>query len=210
MYVYYKDFIKHPIETIENYKDFYLNSFPELLRWYYPMWSHDGKMILDAQNHNSMADNASLLDSTNQYFFAASVFYTCLIPQVITRTAGVEARNMFLKATGWPMMSAGLGGFISPELWLKESGLAPVQGEADYFKTLLLITLPWQTEEMKKFYSGTEESLDRHAYWAFCKVMEQKGATFDRELLVTVREAGFRFLDANYPVYYLKEKELVF
>lgn len=208
MYVAYKDFIKHPVETLENYKDFYFNSFPSLFKWYYNDWSSDCKLILSATAHKNMSDNPLLQDSANQYFFAASVFFTCLIPQVITRTAGNEARKYFLRATGWPLMSAGLGGIVSAEQWLKESGLAPTKEEADYFKTLLLIIFPWQSDEMKQFVSGSESSLNPDAYMKFCNAMEGKWDAFEREFLVTVRAAGYRFIDGEFPVGYLQGDEL--
>lgn len=208
MYVDYKDFINHPTETLENYRDFFMNSFPELLRWYYPLWSNDSRMILDAQNHKNPEDNPCLSDPANRYFFAASVFFINLIPQVITRIAGVEVRNNFLKASGWPMMSAGLGGFISPELWLKESGLVPDKKEADYLKTLLLIVFPWQDNEMKEFVSGSQPSLNRTAYNEFCKGIQDKWNGFEDEFLYRMRQAGYNFLDGNYEVYYLQGDEL--
>lgn len=91
----HKEFSANPSATLQEYRDFYQNRFLELLLWYYP--NRRKNMILEAkrahnkQRHLSTGPDTSPEDGrvaftfrhvsgTEQYYFAASVFFLVLIP----------------------------------------------------------------------------------------------------------------------------------
>ena len=130
------------------------------------------------------------LSSLEQYFFSASVFFTNLIPQVLTRALGISARRLFLKASGWPEMSAGLGYLVSAEQWLNESdGLLPCRGEA-------------------QFLSGREPSISSQAYGELTKIAVGRTDIVLEELSKAVDSAKEHFRTGQIPVYYLSHEEL--
>lgn len=152
----YKEFSTNPSATLQEYRDFFFNRFPELFQWYYPYRNQTGDCILAATRDKNMRRYLSAGPDTSpeeenvycsfrhasseeqQYYFSASVFFLVLIPQVICRVTGKEAAGFFHKASGWPRISAGLGGQVSAEQWILESGnLFPEREECPYFNSLL-------------------------------------------------------------------------
>ena len=158
MSISYKSFLEHPQDVICDYRVFFFNTFPSVFKQFYPETTPDGMMILSATRRSSRYDSPYLTeclpDATEQYYFAASVFFVCLIPQVICRVAGTKAKESFHKASGWPVMSSGLGGLVSPVQWLLESEISPEVGEAKYFNALLDIVLPFHRDELLAFIEG--------------------------------------------------------
>ena len=179
----YKQFSLFKEETLLEYQRFYFNRFPQALQWYYPSWDTKHNIILHAHRHfneDRFLNTPSLLlcggDSKNksysseeQYYFSASVYYLCLIPHVIAKIAGEPVRDLFYKASGWPMLSAGLGGLVSPKQWLEESQIAPSKHEAAFYNELLDITLPFHSSEIANFLSGDQTSVDSESYIELCE-----------------------------------------
>lgn len=150
-----------------------------------------------------------VLSSLEQYFFSASVFFTKLIPQVLTRALGISARRLFLKTSGWPEMSAGLGYLVSAEQWLKESdGLLPCPGEAQYYNSLLDVLLPFFSNEVEAFLSGREPSISSQAYGELTKIAVGRTDIVLEELSKAVDSAKEHFRTGQIPVYYLSHEEL--
>lgn len=222
MSVSYKEFNTKKEEVLKEYKTYYYNKFIENFHEYYNDWSNDKKMILFAVRHKHLKskvilfrgfapDNNTLyLESTEQYYFAASVFYMCLIPQVMQRVLGDMAKRNMHAASGWPNMSAGLGGNVSAEQWLKESDLNPEVGEADYFNSLLEIILPFHCSEIADFLNITSESIDIEAHKSLCIAAKGKVDCVLNEIVVATRNSEKIFQKGNgeYPVYYLTKEEL--
>ena len=182
MKISYKLFSSYKEETLVEYKNFYFNRFPQALQWYYPSWEKKYNTILhaDRQFNEYRSLNPSILlacgshcnkdfySSEEEYYFSASVYFLCLIPHAIAKIAGDSTRDLFYKASGWPMLSAGLGGLVSPEQWLKESKLEPSEYEVQFYNELLDIILPFHCSEITDFLSGGQSSADKKSYEALC------------------------------------------
>ena len=151
--IMYKEFSKNPIMTQKYYKEFYFGIFKNLLFEYYPDRNTPNSdtpycFIKSAARNRaqyiklgpSLFGKSLNLPSEQQYFFSASMFFMSLIPQVIYKIAGDIAKNAFHRSSGWPILSCGLGGIMSPEQWLYESEIIPVNKEVEYYNTLLDIT----------------------------------------------------------------------
>lgn len=200
----YKDFGENPELTLSMFKDFYFECFPSILYWFYPDRNDESNMILSANHVEHLV--LSLLE---KYFFSASVFFTNLIPQVLTRALGISARRLFLKASGWPEMSAGLGYLVSAEQWLKESdGLLPCSGEAQYYNSLLDVLLPFFSNEVEAFLSGREPSISSQAYGELTRITVGRIDIVLEELSKAVDSAKEHFRTGQIPVYYLSHEEL--
>ena len=214
MGVTYKDFDRIPDLTLKAYKDFYFKEFPKLLRWFYPSMSSDGRVILFAKREDnedrrfySLIESPGELDSIGKYFFSVSVFFTCLIPQVLAKCINHKAMELFFRASGWPFMSAGLGGQISAELWLKESELKPEGKEVDWYNTLLDIVTDFFINEVASFLEGMEDSVETSAYEELVEMASGKIGEIKECLLAAVRNAKENFKTDNIPTYFLNPKK---
>ena len=133
------------------------------------------------------------LSSEQQYFFSASIFFMSLIPQVIHKIIGDAARLAFHKSSGWPILSCGLGGIMSPEQWLHESEIIPQHKEVEYYNDLLDIILPFHCNELQSFLSGAELSVDSKAYASLCKRADGKIDEIIREIEKVTEQAKQNF-----------------
>ncbi len=61
------------------------------------------------------------------HLFAAMVYLTILATQLIWRELGEDVACGFCKAQGWPIFSAGLGGFLHPIQMVSEAHLLPLR-----------------------------------------------------------------------------------
>ena len=222
----YKEFSTNPSATLQEYRDFFFNRFPELFQWYYPYRNQTGDCILAATRDKNMRRYLSAgpdtspeeedvycsfrhASSEEQYYFSASVFFLVLIPQVICRVTGKEAAGFFHKASGWPRISAGLGGQVSAEQWILESGnLFPEREECPYFNSLLDAILPFHQQEISNFLSGNQPTMDTGAYRALCAGVTGKVDAILDELASATRAAQGYFESKTPPVYYLTREEL--
>lgn len=220
----YKKFTTNPSATLQEYRDFYLHGFTKLLQWYYPYRNRN--MILGAKREGNerrylssgpdtspeearVAFTFRHVSCTEQYYFAASVFFLVLIPQVICRVAGREAAGLFYKASGWFQISAGMGGQVSAEQWLLESGdLFPKEEECPYFNALLDVVLPFHQQELSDFLAGEQPSRDAGAYRSLCAGVFGKVDALLAELAAATRAAQGHFKTGKHPTYYLTGEEL--
>ena len=144
------------------------------------------------------------LDSTEQYFFSVSVFYLVLIPQVITKVLGENGKTLFLHASGCPEVSSGLGGCVSAEQWLYESGdLFPSIEEATYYNTLLDITFSFFREELQTFLQGNDANTNSDAYKQLKDLAKDKISNVMEMLYIAVQQAEVNFSTGQHPIYYL-------
>ena len=211
MGVTYKDFDDMPDLTLKAYKEFYFKEFPKLLRWFYPSMSDDGRMILFATRESNedrrfriLAEGPGELDSTGEYFFSVSVFFTCLIPQVLAKCIGHKAMDMFFRASGWPLMSSGMGGQVSAECWLKDSGIYPDEAEVRWYNALIDIVKPFFAGEIREFLEGGQASLDDAAYSQLVESAKGKTDAVEETLMTAVTQAEDNFRTGEAPVYWFK------
>ena len=127
-----------------------------------------------------------------------------LIPQVIYKILGDAARLEFHRSSGWPILSCGLGGIMSPEQWLDESEILPQGKEVEYYNDLLDIILPFHCNELQSFLSGTELSVDSKAYASLCKRVDGKVEEIIREIEKVTEQAKLNFTLGRWSLYYIE------
>lgn len=193
---------------LPDYIKYWNEDFPQVLLWYYKEWSNHPSnipsLILSAK-HNSFDDirptilllepsgKDGIIDrkspqtriSSDEFFFSASMYYLSLIPQVIAKTtSSPETARLFFRASGWPAISLGLGGFMSAEHILYESDLLPYPNEVQRYISLLVIIHDYHKKEVVDFISGNAQSNDMNSYRLFCEsangFMEQICTELDR------------------------------
>lgn len=215
----YKEFSKDPSKTIECYKEFYFGSFINLLLEYYPYRTNPdeknpycfikaatrgGQQCITLSRGLCPSYRSLNVPSEQQYFFSASMFFMSLIPQVIYKIAGDTARLAFHRSSGWPILSCGLGGIMSPEQWLYESEIIPQHKEVEYYNTLLDIILPFHCNELRLFLRGIELSIDNKAYTSLCKSIDGKVDEIIEEIKRVTEQAKENFVLNKWPLYYIQ------
>ncbi len=206
MGVTYRNFDSDQDLTLKAYKEFYFKEFPRLLEWFYPSRSHDGRVILFAYRDDNLGrrflrlvECPGELDSTGEYFFSVSVFFTSLIPQVLKKSINCTAMDLFFKASGWPLMSSGLGGQVSAECWLKDSEIYPNEVEVKWYNALIDIVKPFFVNEIREFLKGGQASLDSAAYQQLVESAEGKTDVIEKNLLAAVAQAKENFRTGSAP-----------
>lgn len=80
-------------------------------------------------------------------YFSVSLFFTALLPQAVAKVTGhLEDMHDFLRVSGMPLLSRGLGGSMAPYTFLEYAGLLPeneswfnlAREETDYFYRVLI------------------------------------------------------------------------
>ena len=110
----------------------------------------------------------------------------------------------FHRSSGWPIFSCGLGGIMSPEQWLYESEIIPVNKEVEYYNTLLDIILPFHCNELRFFLNGKELSIDNKSYALLCDSVNGKVDEIKRELVRVTEQAKQNFVLGSWPLYYIE------
>lgn len=181
--------LQFPIELIQSY---YANDFGIDLRRYFdikPMVNHrdiafignlDGLHNQERKCSGSPACRYSLADyrssrgqdfrdvenGTEKNFIFAGIFYfLVLAPQTLREMFGQEVEYDFYRCTGWPLISAGLGGYLSPAQMLKESSLFPCSVERENFHRMLTEVGPFMNYELRRFFKQEDrKNLNNEAY----------------------------------------------
>ena len=168
---------------LDTIRDYYHGKFSLDLNQYFKIEQSsikDVKIIkfLDAQNNGRRVLLLLPGSSTSQKFhrnpaedtclnfiFAGIFYFMVLIPQTIGKMLGKETEYEFYRATGWPLISAGLGGQIEPSKMLKEAGIYPEEAERENFVRMLSSISPFMFEKIRLLLEGKEpECLDSQAY----------------------------------------------
>lgn len=76
-------------------------------------------------------------DKEHQQMFSAAVYHMSMCTQVVGRLYGWTAMEDFMRASGWPMLSCGMGGLMNPIQTVWESGLNPSKDDETYIQVLL-------------------------------------------------------------------------
>lgn len=197
-------------DDLSAYKCLYAEGLFDVLNQFYQYRTPDGSKILSAAKNKGGAESqlyGNLPAEKSKLYFAVFVFYICLIPQVVSRVAGKEAKQNYHDASGWPVMSAGMGGCVSPGQWLKESGLAPDFSEIMDFNALLEGAVPFHLDEFAAFLNGQREIRNARAFAALRKYLNEKQEAFKTEMQSAVKHAMWEFSEGAISVYYLTEEE---
>ena len=97
-----------------------------------------------------LIERRDLRDGSQSLFtdhsFSVSLFFTALLPQALAKVTGkLEDMYDFLRVSGMPLLSRGLGGTMAPYTFLEYAGLLPgdeswfqlAREETDYFSRVL-------------------------------------------------------------------------
>lgn len=105
-------------------------------------------------------------NQTEKNFIFAGIFYfLVLVPQTLRKMFGEEVEYDFYRCTGWPLVSAGLGGYLPPKQMLEEASLFPCEVERENFHRMLSGVCPFMIDELRGFFmKGDRSNLNNTAY----------------------------------------------
>lgn len=165
---------------MESFVEYYNKQFGRDLRqWFKIEGESYGKYKCDFipyARETGVARPMKCSDSTfHEYCFSISCFYTFLIPQIVSKvTNDGDGKLLFSKASGWPILSCGLGGIMSPAQVLYEAKIDPVPSERKKYYPMLLEQLPFFQREVKEFLQGNAPNLNGDAYKHLCALTDKR------------------------------------
>lgn len=158
--------------TKEEYVSYYKNMFAQDLQLYYDITGQSKYSFIGCMTrfgkHNIRRLDMKWKSRCHFYMFSISVFYLSLCPQIIGRLYGWKQMENFLRASGWPMMSCGLGGVMHPIQVVFESDLYP-QYPFESFYEVLEIVSDYLNKDFLQFFDHNSPNLCRQAYDNLCK-----------------------------------------
>lgn len=198
-------------DRLQEYEGFFTERLQDAMNWYYQYRTPDGRTILSAAGtlHHPLPQIEDYLpEEEDRKLFSAGVFFTCLIPQVVSRVAGKSAVAAYHKVSGWPVMLAGPGGgLIGPEQWLYESRMLPGQEETDDFNDVLDAGLSFHKKDLRAFFARETGPHHTLASERLRSLIAGKETLFFSELESATLQAAEHFRRGEFPVYYLTQKE---
>ena len=87
------------------------------------------------------------------FIFSGLYYFMILIPQALRKMLGKETEYNFYRASGWPLSSAGLGGYLHPAQMLSEASLLPCQAEKENYLIMLPLVSEFMIKEIRQFLS---------------------------------------------------------
>ena len=134
------------------------------------------------------------------FIFSGLYYFMLVIPQTIRKLFGEKVEYDFYRCTGWPLSSAGLGGYLHPEQMLNEACLFPVEVEYENYCAMLDIVSPFMFEEMRQFLSGeNSNNLNAAAYCRLLMAMESQNEKFMNSIIAETTELYRRISGGNLP-----------
>lgn len=133
--------------------------------------------------------------------FSAACFFTFLIPQLVAKDLdGEQILYEFSRASGWPILSCGLGGIMHPAHILQEADLVPKKEVVNEYMLLMDVVLAYFKQDVLEFLKGGQPSLNPAAYKQICEYAHSHG--IDVELPFDMRLRTCEYLDfLNQDVY---------
>lgn len=99
----------------------------------------------------------------------------------------------FYRCTGWPLVSAGLGGYLPPEQMLAEAKLMPCEVERENYHRMLSEVMPFMNEEIRRFFRQQDKkNLNEDAYNTMLSLINNK----TDEFLNRVESESQAFMDS--------------
>lgn len=185
---------------------YYTTSFSrDLSRWFEIKKNFDGKAIgfIPEAARNLASERSQRCSEVDEYGFSIACFYTFLIPQVVALAAGtMDAFYLFSQASGWPILSCGLGGFMSPAAILREASLEPYPNERKFYISMMKSVKNYFVYEIEKFLAGNDANLDFNAYGRLCELSHGKIEEISKNISKQV-DAYVSYLEkeSEYPDY---------
>ena len=129
--------------TTESFVSYYTTRFESDLRTFYDISNDFGDrtypfvLEMPCRVTNLRRKDMVWDDLNHYYMFSAAVFYMSMCTQIIGRMYGWHQMENFMRASGWPMLSCGMGGLMHPIQVMLESELYPISSDDSYTETLL-------------------------------------------------------------------------
>lgn len=106
---------------------------------------------------------------------------------------GEEVEFDFYRCTGWPRISAGMGGALPPRQMLEEASLFPCKAEVENFYRMMTEVGPFMNSDLRSFFiQENRKNLDDVAYERMLTGMGDKV----EEFLMSVKEESERFTNS--------------
>lgn len=129
-------------------------------------------------------------ETEKNFIFAGLFYFLVLVPQTLLKMFGKEVEFDFYRCTGWPLISAGLGGYLPPKQMLEEADLYPREVECENFHRMLDVVVPFMLDELRRFFTGEDgRNLNKDAYNRMLKTMD--GRIEDFLLKIKSESTGF-------------------
>lgn len=129
-------------------------------------------------------------ETEKNFVFAGIFYFLVLVPQTLRKMFGQELEYDFYRCTGWPLVSAGLGGYLPPKQMLKEASLFPNEVEKDNFHRMLENVGPFMVDEISRFFRK-EDTRNLHN-GAYDRMLTNMAATVD-DFLSRIKEVSADF-----------------
>lgn len=125
-------------------------------------------------------DITDVKNETEKNFIFAGIFYfLILVPQTLREMFGQEVEYAFYRCAGWPLLSAGLGGYLPPKEMLKEASLMPCEVERENYHRMLSEVVPFMNEEIRRFFRRQDKkNINEDAYNTMLSLIDNKTDDF--------------------------------
>ncbi len=135
-------------------------------------------------------------ETEKNFIFAGLFYFLVLVPQTLREMFGEQLEYDFYRCTGWPLVSAGLGGYLPPKRMLEEASLFPCEAERDNFHRMLTEVLPFMNAELRHFFMQKDREInDVDAYSTMISKMGDNVEAFLKKIEAesTIFTASFQY-----------------
>lgn len=129
-------------------------------------------------------------ETEKNFIFAGIFYFLVLVPQTLRKMFGLEVEHDFYRCTGWPLISAGLGGSLPPSRMLEEVSLFPCETEQHDFHRMLTEVVPFMNIELRRFFIPEDKGILNDA--AYERVLTRMGDNVE-DFLLSIMEESTRF-----------------
>ncbi len=197
----------------EKFIQYYTSDFHDDLKQFYDIKESVDKtfsVVLNMtciHNFNARRLHIQWRGLNHFYMFSVSVYFMTLCTQVVGKLFGWLQMENFMRASGWPLMSCGLGGLMHPIQIILESELFPQNADTRYFE-ILHAAGGYLTEDFLDFLKGDAANLNYAAYNKLCNEVKSLDA-IEQEIKAqtSLFERWISDPDTKYPGLYVKYAE---
>lgn len=126
------------------------------------------------QKNNASRPNYEY-ETEKNFIFSGIFYFMIAVPQTLRKEFGEEIEYAFYRCTGWPLSSAGLGGYLPPHQMLEEADLFPCDAEKENYTSMLKVVIPFMLDEFNRFFSGKESAnINQQEYDKLRKAIDSK------------------------------------
>lgn len=176
-----------PVDT-EAFVNYYTRRFESDFRRFFDISNDFGDrsypFVLEMTCDQTNLQRRSMVwdDLNHYYMFSAAMFYMSMCTQIVGRLYGWHQMENFMRTSGWPMLSCGMGGLMHPIQVMWESELYPMNPDDCYTETLLNAG-KYLKKDFLDFMKNGEPCLNRQAHKSLVNVVDiaQLSELFDEQ-----------------------------